>query len=135
MLRLAWVFFSAMVLASLPVSALSAYVLHDAGEHLNASFISLIGETIMFSLVVSGLFFLWIFSGPKPIRHPATPSNIRLVCCLAIATMILQYPFDLAARTWAHAMSDKLLAVYMLFSPVVCAAILLAYNVFKSRHA
>ena len=134
MWRLTWSFFVTMVLASLPMNALSVYVFHDAGEPFNSAFISLIVEAIMFSLVVSGLFLFLIFLGKKLIRHPATPPNVRLVCCLGIATMILQYPFDLAARVWAHAISDSFLAAYMLLSPVVCASIVVAYNLLQSRH-
>ena len=135
MWRLTWLFFSAMLLASLPVSALSVYVFHDAGEPFNSAFISLTVEAIMFSLVVSGLFCLLIFLGKKLIRQPAAPPNVWLVCCLGIATMILQYPFDFVARVWAHSISDKLLAAYMLLSPVVCAAIVMAYSLFQSRQA
>ena len=133
MLRTATVFLLGILVAALPVNALSVYVLHDFNKNevgqANAAFAGLAFEVVVFSVVASLLLVLFLWLGRRLVRAPVARPHLGLVLLLGAATIVAQYIFDMAARMLTPIIAEGTLTAYLLISPAVCAAILLKHGV------
>ena len=67
-----------MLVAVLPVNAVSVYVLHDVDKdrvgRWNLAFLELCEEFLIFSALATGLFLLFLWAGRALLRKPLPPS-------------------------------------------------------------
>jgi hypothetical protein len=129
MLRLTIWFYVGMLLTALLVNALSVYVFHDVDQemigHWNAAYFLLDVEFAIMSFIISGFLLLFISVGRKFFYRHGGPLNIRLGIMLGIGTILFQYAFDMAARSWVPGITMIVLCLYPLLSSAASAIILL----------
>lgn len=129
MWRLARAFYFALLLTALFTNAVAVYLLHDVDAdrigQWNLAFRELAQESMYFSVFVAALFFLFTWAGKLLLRLPRVAENSKLAWSLGLGVVLLQYPSELAARKIAGQQADTLLLIYMLLSPICCAAIIL----------
>jgi hypothetical protein len=127
--RLVTIFFVGLLVAALPIDALSVYLLHDvdAGKvgQWSAAFRDLNVEMFVFSVITSVLLFVFLWLGRKLFRTQLARPHLGLVFLLGAGVVVVQYLSDIAARALAPATSQLMLSVYILLSPAVCDFILL----------
>jgi hypothetical protein len=121
-------FFGGMMIAVLIVNFISVYLLHDVDKdrvgRWNLAFFELCAEFLLFGLVVTALFLLFLWCGRALFRTPVSP-NYVLAFFMGVLVILLQYPVDLASRVLLPSRADLILTVYPLLSPLFCAGILL----------
>ena len=117
-----------MLVTVLPVNAISVYILHDVDKdrvgRWNLAFFELCEEFLIFSVLASGLFLLFLWGGRALLRKPLSP-NYVLAFWLGVAVILVQYPIELAGRALFPTLKDALLTFYPLLSPLFCAILFL----------
>jgi hypothetical protein len=118
-----------MLLAAVPLNALSAYVFHDVDKDMvgqwSRAFSDQMVEVLFFIFVADSLLLIYLFLARKLFKLPDGQLSAKTAFLSGIFTILLQYPFDYASRAIAPSMSEKLLWAYLLLSPVACASLLL----------
>jgi len=129
MWRLTWRFYVGTLVAALFTNAVAVYLLHDVDAdrigQWNLAYRELAEEFLLFALVVAALFLLSTWLGKTLLRLPPVSGNSRLALSLGIAVILIQYPVELTVRLMTRHSADMVLTIYMLLSPLCCAAIVL----------
>jgi hypothetical protein len=129
MWRLTSWFFVGVLVSALFVNALSVYVFHDVDREMigrwHEAYFQLNIELLFFSLIVTGLLLLFMCLGIKLFRYPVFSQNVRLAFTLGVGTILIQYVYDLAARSWAPEIAQVVTAIYPLLGSAISAIILI----------
>ena len=129
MWRLAWRFYFGTFVAALFTNAVAVYLLHDVDSdrigQWNLAYRELAEEFLLFAFIVAGLFLLFTWLGKTLLRLPRVSENSRLALSLGIALILIQYPVEFTVRLITRQPADRFLMIYMLLSPLCCAAIVL----------
>jgi hypothetical protein len=94
-------FFLGLLLAMLPVNAISVYVLHDVDQDRvglwNKAFRVLAAGALAFSVVASLLLLIYLSAGRRILRLSEAPTDTSLATVLGASAAVCQYLFDIAA--------------------------------------
>lgn len=130
MWRLSSRFFLGLFGAAICTNAVAVYLLHDVDADrigkLNLAYSELMKEFFIFSAIASVIFLLVTWIGTRVLRLQGAHRNARLALRLGIALIVIQYPAEFSVRHLAsQSFTDAFLLAYLLFSPFLCAAIIL----------
>jgi hypothetical protein len=126
-----------MFATAMLTNAAAVYLLHDVDADRigkwNLAHWELTLEFFVFSLALTGSFFLLTLIATMVFRLRPATLNLKLGFVLGIAVVLIQYPAEFTIRklTSEHS-ADAFLLGYLLLSPICCAAIVLL-NSYKRR--
>jgi cytochrome bd-type quinol oxidase subunit 2 len=123
------------------VAAISVFVFHDVDQgqigHLNEPFANLSIETVVFSLVISGLAWLLALLGRHLFHLRGYSPRARVGLYLGIAVTVFQYPFEFIGRILGPNLAESFRWFYLVAAILLCTAVLLrdTFNQRKLRKA
>lgn len=130
MWRMTWRFYVGMLVAALFTNAVAVYLLHDVDPdrigQWNLAYRELAEEFLLFAFVVAALFLLFTWLGKVLLRLPRVSESSNWALSLGIAVILIQYPAEYTVRLITGHSADTFLTIYVLLSPLCCAAIILA---------
>jgi hypothetical protein len=131
MWRLTSRFFLGIFAAAIFTNAAAVYLLRDVDSDrvgkLNLAYGELTLEFVVYGLLLALIFFLFTWVGALVFHLRDISPSLKLGFTLGVVVTILQYPAEFAVRKLAAGDSaEAFLLLYLLFSPVCSAAIILA---------
>ncbi len=132
MRRTIFSFLAGMTLAAACVNAISVYAFHDVDKELaggwNEAYLGLCLESVIFAVVVGGPVWLLTLLGRQLFRLKGSSPRPKLGFLLGVAVLPIQYLVETTVRILAHDFADLSRSLYIVFSIIVCTAVLLRDN-------
>jgi len=114
--------------AALLSDAASVYVFHDVDKDMvgrwNEAFVGLLGEMILFTLVIGFGVAILFWIGRLVFRVKGYAPRAKLGLFLGVAVSVIQYPWDFVGRRMAPDFADAFLSAYMILAILLCSIVL-----------